>query len=121
MVSEVDLGTSLAAVQHVLGQGKNVILDIDMQGVIQLQNKVKADPTLFDKQPLFIFLTPPSEAELEKRLLGRGTETEESANARLAAAKKEIAWGTTPHSVDHVIVNDDLMRAYQELKVILFK
>nr|KAJ3420190.1 hypothetical protein HK105_005977 [Polyrhizophydium stewartii] len=109
-------GTSFKAVQDVLEQGKNVILDIDMQGVIQLQQRVQSASSPFSNPPLYIFIAPPSMAVLEKRLKGRGTETEESASKRLEAAKREMDWGLKPGSVDVVIVNDSLETAYESLR-----
>ncbi|KAI8908358.1 P-loop containing nucleoside triphosphate hydrolase protein [Gorgonomyces haynaldii] len=109
-------GTSFKAVKNVLSQGKNVILDIDMQGVVQLQAKVSSDPTIFQQKPLFIFLAPPSYEILEQRLKGRGTENDESVQLRLEAAKREMEWGSKPGQVDSYIVNDDLETAYQKLK-----
>ncbi|KAJ1339489.1 hypothetical protein BSLG_005899 [Batrachochytrium salamandrivorans] len=84
--------TSYQAVQSVLEQGKNVILDIDMQGVIQLQSRVQSGTSPFTNLPLCIFVAPPSIEKLKERLTGRGTETKDSAEARLNAAIKEMQW-----------------------------
>eukprot|EP00842_Homolaphlyctis_polyrhiza_P005418 jgi/Hompol1/5878/HPOL_000177-RA len=109
-------GTSYKAVQDVLAQGRNVVLDIDMQGVIQLQTKVASGTLPFSNPPLYVFIAPPSMEVLEKRLMGRGTESPESAAKRLDAAKRELAWGLKPGSVDVIIVNDDLEKAYHDLR-----
>ncbi|KAL3900972.1 MAG: hypothetical protein SGCHY_000956 [Lobulomycetales sp.] len=103
-------GTSFKAVQDVLDAGKNVILDIDVQGVKQL----KAGPEKL-ASPLYIFICPPNLQELERRLRSRGTETEDSLSKRLAAAKGEWEWGNTPGNADAIVVNDDLETAYVDL------
>lgn len=76
---------SIAAVESVKKQGKVCILDIDVQGV----QKVK-DSSL---TPLYLFIAPPSMEILEKRLRGRGTETEEQLKTRLGNAGKEMKYG----------------------------
>jgi guanylate kinase len=93
MVKEICLWFvySKAAVQAVLSEGKVCVLDIDMQGV----KKVKQ----LDMNPLYIFIMPPSMEELECRLRERGTETEESLQRRLDAAREEIAYGECYHKV----------------------
>jgi len=101
-------GTSKAAVKSVMDEGKICILDIDMQGVIQIKKT--------DMNPLFVFIKPPSMEELERRLRGRKTETEESLQRRLAAAAAEIAYGETPGNFDLIIVNDDVEAAGERMK-----
>ena len=83
-----------------------------MQGV----KSVKAIPELNAR---FLFIAPPSVEDLKKRLEGRGTETEESINKRLSAAQAELAYAETG-AHDKVIVNDDLDKAYKELKDFIF-
>ena len=63
-----------------------------------------------------MFLSPPSLEELEERLRGRGTETEESLNKRLTQAKNEIEFSKQPGAHDKIVVNDDLEKAYVELR-----
>lgn len=101
-------GTSRKAVNDVLSNGKICILDIDLQGVQQVKET--------DLQAYYIFIRPPSIEHLRKRLLARGTETEDSLKKRLDTAEKEMAYGEQESNFDKVIVNDDLERAYQELK-----
>lgn len=79
-----------------------------MQGVIQIKKT--------DMNPLFVFIKPPSMEELERRLRGRKTETEESLQRRLAAAAAEIAYGETPGNFDLIIVNDDVEAAGERMK-----
>ena len=89
-------GTPAEKVQEMLEQGKDVLLEIDTQGALNVQK-------LFLKEGTFIFLLPPSLAELENRIRGRGTETEESIQRRLKAAISEIPLG---HNYDYVVTND---------------
>lgn len=105
MACDLRYGTTAAAVAAVAEKNRRCILDIDTQGV----KLIKANhPQL---NPVFLFLAPPSISELAKRLAGRGTETEEQVNARLAAAKSEIKYAVEGGH-DIVIVNDDVDRAY---------
>ncbi|KAJ3224823.1 guanylate kinase [Clydaea vesicula] len=106
-------GTSLRAIQDVLDSKKNVILDIDMQGVLSLKKRIWA------LKPLYIFISPPSLEILALRLKSRGTENDDSLQKRLQAAKVELEWGTKPNAVDHIIINDDIEKAYNELKATL--
>uniref|UniRef100_A0A6V7KG63 guanylate kinase n=1 Tax=Bracon brevicornis TaxID=1563983 RepID=A0A6V7KG63_9HYME len=101
-------GTSKKAVEDVITAGKICVLDIDMQGVKQIKNT--------SLNPLLVFVKPPSIEELEKRLLARKTETEESLKRRLAAAGEEMKFGEEPGNFHRIIVNDDVDRAYNELK-----
>lgn len=87
---------------------KVVVLDIEMEGVKQ----IKAS----GKDARYVFIKPPSFEELEKRLRGRGTETEEAVSKRLAQARVELDYADTPGVHDKIIVNDDLERAYKELE-----
>mmetsp|Transcript_29976 Transcript_29976/g.48433 ORF Transcript_29976/g.48433 Transcript_29976/m.48433 type:complete len:264 (+) Transcript_29976:76-867(+) len=103
-------GTSVAAVADVGKQGKMCVLDIDVQGAQQVKK------TNLGVTPLFVFIAPPSTEELEKRLRGRGTETEEKIQTRLHNAQSEMQFAHTPGFFDLVIVNDDLDKAYEELK-----
>ena len=82
-----------------------------MQGVIQIKET--------DLNPLCVFIKPPSIDELEKRLRGRNTETEESLKRRLSAAAAEISYGETPGNFDLIVVNDDIDVVEQQLKEFL--
>lgn len=88
------------------------MLDIDMQGVQSVKKT--------ELNPKYIFVQPPSMEILEQRLRGRGTEKEEAVLARLAASKQELEYGALPGSYDHVIINDDLEKAYNSLKNAIF-
>ena len=77
-------GTSIAAVREVSRQGKTCLLDIDVQGAELVKKS--------DLNARFVFVAPPSYDELEKRLRGRGTETEEKLQVRLKNARGEMGY-----------------------------
>ena len=110
-VHENIYGTSLAAVEAVATKGQVCVLDIDVQGA-EIVKKSTLDA-------LFVFIAPPSMEELEKRLRGRGTEKEESIQKRLANAAGEMAKTEVDGFFHSVIVNDDLEKAYGELKTVV--
>lgn len=100
-------GTSVTAVESVQKQGKICILDIDVQGVRNVKTS-----TL---DAIYIFIAPPSVEELEKRLRGRGTETEEAVVKRLKNAKDELDYGMGEGNFDRVFTNDDLEKTFEAL------
>ncbi|XP_035503888.1 guanylate kinase 1b isoform X3 [Scophthalmus maximus] len=104
-------GTSKAAVEDVLARNLICILDVDIQGVRRIKET--------DLNPIYISIQPPSMDILEKRLRDRQTETEESLLKRLEAARIDMEHSKEPGVFDVVIINDDLERAYEELKDIL--
>lgn len=79
-----------------------------MQGVKQVKKT--------DLNARFLFLAPPSIEDLRSRLEGRGTETPEAVAKRLQAAESEIAYSKEEGAHDQIIVNDDLEKAYTQLK-----
>lgn len=101
-------GTSVRAVRDVAAQGKCCILDIDVQGARQVRQRP-------DLPAIFVFIAPPSVEELEKRLRGRGTESPEQVQQRILHAKQEIASIDERGLYDHVIYNDDVEAAYEQL------
>lgn len=101
-------GTTIAGVNKVTESGKTCILDIDSQGVLAVKNT--------DLNARFLFIAPPSMEELERRLRSRATDGEEAVLKRLAAAKGEMKLAEQENMHDHIIVNDDLERAYKELE-----
>lgn len=106
-------GTSIDAVSSVTDAGKTCILDLEVNGV-------KAMHALAAKLPArFVFVQPPSVAELRERLVRRQTETEESLEARLRSAEESMAYAREPGAYDYIVVNDDFDRAYQEFSQIL--
>lgn len=101
-------GTPKAYVDQLLDEGKNVVLEIEVQGALQVMKKVP--------DALTIFLVPPSMEELEKRIRGRRTEAEDVIKERLDKARREIA---TKDQYKHVVVNDDVMRATDDIVKII--
>lgn len=104
-------GTPKSFVEDMLRQGKRVLFDIDVFGKVNF-DKVYPEAT-------GILILPPSEEELERRLRGRGTDSEEVIRVRLENAKKEMEFAKTKGKYEHVIVNDDLEKAADELRAIL--
>jgi guanylate kinase len=101
-------GTPAAEVEDQLDAGRDVILEIDVQGAHQVRERAP--------DALLIFLAPPSLADLEARLRGRGTESEE----RMARRLEKAAWEITQAGwFDHVVVNDALERATDQVAAII--
>lgn len=90
-------GTPRAYVEEQLNAGRDVILEIEIQGALKVRERYP--------DTLLLFVTPPSATELKKRLVGRGTETMEVIESRLSRAVKE-AEGIEQY--DYLVVNDDL-------------
>jgi hypothetical protein len=91
-------GTSKQTIEEQGAKGKIVVLDIEMEGVKQI--KATGFPARY------VFIAPPSEEVLEKRLRGRGTDNEASILKRLAQAKLELEFAKTPGVHDKIIVNN---------------
>ncbi len=104
-------GTSVAAVEKVASAGKVCILDIDIQGVRSVKKSSLACK--------YLFIAPPSEADLEKRLRGRNTETEEKIQIRLKTAVEELVFGRTEGNFDALVVNDDLNNCFSQIETTL--
>jgi len=101
-------GTPIAYVEQTLQQGKDVFLEIEVQGALQVK---KAFP-----EGVFIFLAPPSLSELKSRIVGRGTETEDVIHNRLTVAKEEIEM---MDAYDYVVENDEVQLACDRIKAIV--
>lgn len=102
-------GTSKRTIEGFLAHGRHVLFDIDVQGAMNLKRQ-------YPEQALLIFVHPPSMEELEKRLRARKGDSPEAIEKRLRNAYSELAWS---QKFDYQIVNDDLDRAYQELKEVI--
>ena len=101
-------GTSIRWVDEMEKQGRSIIFDIDVQGVRQARAK--------GSEGLYIMIIPPDMPELEKRLIGRGTESKDSLALRLDNAKKELScWGM----YDYIVVNDSLETAVGDIQTII--
>lgn len=101
-------GTPRQYVEDKLAAGMNVILDIEVQGARQVNDKVK--------DAVKIFIIPPSLEELKRRLVNRGTDTPQAIEARLVRARQEYKEAVF---YDYIIVNDDLETAAEEFSAII--
>lgn len=101
-------GTPLKNVEELLQQGKNVILEIEVQGYKQVMQK--------RPDAIGIFIKPPSMEELENRIRGRGTEPEEIVQQRLSKAQKEMEEIAT---YKYVVLNDDVKLAADIIRQII--
>ena len=100
-------GTPKAYVAEQRAQGNDVILEIDVNGALNVKKRCP--------DAVMIFIAPPSMETLKKRLVGRGTETEEAVERRFAEAVKELAAG----EYDYIVVNDSLDKAVKDTESIL--
>jgi len=101
-------GTPKAYVEEQLNAGKDVILEIEIQGALKIKEQFET--------ALLVFVMPPSVGELEKRLIGRGTETPEVIRQRLARADEE-AEGI--ENYDYIVINDQLDACVEELNALI--
>ncbi|MGZ0085190.1 guanylate kinase [Caldibacillus thermoamylovorans] len=101
-------GTPIDYVEKTLAEGKDVFLEIEVQGAMKVR---RAFP-----EALFIFLAPPSLKELEKRIVGRGTESKELIENRLRAAREELEM---MDEYDYVVENDEVELACDRIKAIV--
>ena len=101
-------GTPVKKVREMLDAGQDVLLEIDTQGAMKVKERFP--------DGLYIFIIPPSLVELERRIRGRGTETEESICRRLHAASEEIRIGL---NYDYVVENDVVEVAAKKIAAIV--
>jgi len=101
-------GTPKQPIDDCIHHGKDVLLEIEVQGAKQVMQKAP--------DAVSIFIVPPSMEELESRLRGRQTESEEKLKARLRRARHELE---EKSHYDHVVVNDEVSRAAQEILKII--
>ena len=97
-------GTLKAQVERQREQGQNVVFDVDVKGGVNIKK-------YYGDEALSLFIQPPSVEELRRRLEGRGTDTPEAIEQRLAKAEYELTFAP---QFDKIIVNDDLEKAKQE-------
>ena len=97
-------GTPKEYVEQKMAEGKDVILEIEIQGALKVKKRFP--------DALLLFVTPPSAEELRRRLVGRGTETLEVINARLARGAEEASG---MEAYDYLLINDDLDRCVEEM------
>lgn len=101
-------GTPKGKIEELLDAGKDVVLEIDVQGTVKVKNSVN--------DAVYIFITPPSIAELKSRLMNRGTETEEQLALRLATSTNELRFAC---EYDYLVVNDTVEQAVQDIENII--
>lgn len=102
-------GSPQAVIDQALASKGVAVFDIDVQGGQAIKRKYP--------EAALVFVLPPSMAELERRLRGRKTDSEDTIQKRLLGARSEIERGVA--SYDYVLINDDLERAYTELRSVL--
>ena len=101
-------GTSAPRVAEAIDQGNDLLFDIDYQGGQQLRQKFPEDVVL-------VFILPPSLKELERRLRGRGTDSNEVIERRIRVAREELRHYD---EYDYLVMNDDIDRAYDALRAV---
>ncbi|NLP26086.1 MAG: guanylate kinase [Clostridiales bacterium] len=101
-------GTPKQQVEGMLDKGKNVLLEIEVQGAMQMRE--------ICPEGVLIFINPPTISELQRRLKKRGTESDEVINARIEQARKEMKYA---NEYDYIIVNDRLEKAIKDFKSII--
>ena len=101
-------GTPKDKVEEQLNKGKEVILEIEVNGALQVRDKCK--------DAVFIFLVPPTRKALYERLKSRGTESEERIIARITKANKEFRLA---HQYDYIVVNDEIYNAADRIMAII--
>ena len=101
-------GTPKLYVDEAMEQGRDVLLDIEIQGADQVHNK--------RPETIRIYIAPPSWEELERRLIGRGTESPEKVRSRLARGKVEFA---AAKDFDNFVINETVEQAVAEIRAII--
>lgn len=101
-------GTPRIYVDRAMEQGRDALLDIEIQGAEQIHRK--------RPEAVRIYVAPPSWAELERRLIGRGTEDMEKVRSRLARGREEFS---AAKDFDYFVINDTVDRAVEELRAIM--
>ncbi|MDE5413023.1 guanylate kinase [Alkalihalobacterium chitinilyticum] len=101
-------GTPIDYVKKTIDEGNDIILEIEVQGALKVKERLP--------EGVFIFLMPPSLAELRKRIEGRGTETADVINKRMTVAKEEI---DMMKKYDYVVENDEVQAAVNRIKAIV--
>jgi guanylate kinase len=104
-------GTPVEPVEQAIASGRTIVLDIDVQGGLQVHRKIP--------QATFILIVPPDDATLAARLRGRHSDSPGAIQTRLAQAKKEVALARGSGAYNHEVVNDDLETAIcQVVKIV---
>lgn len=101
-------GTPIDAVRESIDRGQDIILEIDIQGALQIKEKFP--------QGIFIFVAPPSLSELRRRIVTRGTDAPEKIEERMNCTQEEL---THIPEYDYIVVNDELEQAVAKVKAII--
>jgi guanylate kinase len=101
-------GTPMEQVQEMIDQGDEVVLEIEVEGAMQVKAKMP--------DAVLIFIAPPTYGSLKTRLLGRGTESEEIIMERISKAHREL---TLAAGYDYIVINDDVENAADRIKAII--
>lgn len=104
--SGVRYGTLVSEVERITGNGRNLIMDVDVKGALNIKKR-------FGDDALTIFVMPPDKETLEKRLRLRGTDSEETIKSRLQKSEYEIGFA---NQFDFVVVNDNLEEAVKKME-----
>jgi guanylate kinase len=104
-------GTPKSTVLNHLAEGRDVLLEIDVQGALQVRYQYP--------QALFIFILPPDEPTLLQRLEGRARDSADDITKRFRAAKREIHMAKGSRAFDYMVINDDIPRAVAEIVKII--
>jgi guanylate kinase len=108
-VFDASYGTPRAPLDHAVASGVDILLDIDIQGARQIRRR-------YPRDAVTIFVLPPSFAELEERLRGRGTENEAAIERRLMRAREEASFF---REYDYLIINSDLTESLMQLEAVV--
>ena len=103
-------GTLKSEVERIWAKGHAIVFDIDVQGGVNLKR-------IFGDQAFSVFIQAPSVEVLRERLIGRGTDTPEAIERRVAKAASEMEFAEG--RFDHVLINDDLQKAFKEAEMII--
>ena len=101
-------GTPMEQVQQMIDQGDEVVLEIEVEGAMQVKAKMP--------DAVLVFIAPPTYGALKTRLLGRGTETEDIIMERVSKAHREL---TLAAGYDYIVINDDVDNAADRIKAII--
>jgi guanylate kinase len=102
-------GTTVAEIERIWDEQKTPILDIDVQGAMRVKE-------LYGEKAISIFILPPSLEVLKDRLQKRGTDNEVQIKTRIEKAAEEIAFSK---NFDHIVLNDDLNKASEQVKLLV--
>lgn len=106
-------GTETLNIERAVLTGKDLLLDIEVEGVKQLK-------ALYGRHLITVFVFPPSFSVLVERLRGRGSESEEELNRRLKTARREIEVLSSPSFADYLLINDNFEHAIEQARGVIY-